>query len=128
MSLKQHQPTSIEARVARLPTGGSLSLDGAGRVPPPLRLLDLARNPVMRADSGRPKGVGVGPGDIVRLEQAIDGTWFYCRVDDLLEDGELLCTVVDTQSWPNLVLGGILPGRQYAVRTDFVLSVVHQAQ
>jgi hypothetical protein len=63
-------------------------------------------------------------GDIVRFERAADGIWFYCSVDELPVDGVLLCTVIDSQSWPDLALGGILPGRTYAVNCDRVLSIV----
>ncbi len=71
--------------------------------------------------------VPASPGDIVRLACEADGAWFYCRVERRLPDGDLLCTVVDAQWWPSLVIDGILPGVTYAVRPDRVLSVVKSA-
>ncbi len=71
--------------------------------------------------------VPASPGDIVRLACESDGAWFYCRVERRLPDGDLLCTVVDAQWWPSLVIDGILPGVTYAVRPDRVLSVVTSA-
>jgi hypothetical protein len=68
--------------------------------------------------------VPASPGDIVRLACAADGAWFYCRVEDRLPDGDLLCSVVDAQCWPSLMIDGIVPGMTYAVRPDRVLSVV----
>ena len=50
------------------------------------------------------RALEVDRGNIVRLQAGDDGTWFYCRVDELLKDGELLCTVVDAQSWADLAL------------------------
>lgn len=67
------------------------------------------------------------PGDIVRLAREAEGEWFYCRVEGRLPDGDLLCSVVEAQSWPSLVIDGILPGVTYAVRPDRVLSVVKSA-
>lgn len=66
-------------------------------------------------------------GDIVRLVRQSAGLWFYCRVERVFERGDLLCTVVDAQSWPDLMLGGIMPGQAYEVPIDCVLSVVTQA-
>jgi hypothetical protein len=63
-------------------------------------------------------------GDIVRLALKTDWAWFYCRVEDRLPDGDLLCSVVDAQWWPTLMIDGILPGVKYAVHPDRVLSVV----
>jgi len=71
--------------------------------------------------------VPASPGDTVRLACESDGAWFYCRVERRLPDGDLLCTVVDAQWWPSLVIDGILPGVTYAVRPDRVLSVVKSA-
>jgi hypothetical protein len=67
---------------------------------------------------------GLDRGDIVRCEREADGIWFYCCIDRFGDDGVLLCTVVESQSWPDLALGGILPGRTYAVSPDRVLSIV----
>jgi hypothetical protein len=69
---------------------------------------------------------GLQQGDIVRLVRQLDGLWFYCRIERALERGDLLCTVVDTQSWPDLMLGGIMPGQAYVVPIDCALSVVTQ--
>ena len=66
----------------------------------------------------------VSAGQVVRCELESKGTWFYCRVDEVRNDGALLCTIVDTQSWPDLMLDGFVPGRQYALQKDQVLSVV----
>ena len=68
--------------------------------------------------------VPTAPGDIVRLALEADGAWMYCRVHDRLADGDLLCSVVDAQWWPSLMIDGVLPGVSYAVRPDRVLSVV----
>jgi hypothetical protein len=69
------------------------------------------------------------PGDVVRFVRASETSslWFYCRVDDVLPDGDLVCTVVDTQSWPDLILSGVLPGRQYRMPSGSVLSIVRQS-
>ena len=68
------------------------------------------------------------PGNIVRFELVSETSslWFYCHVDDVLPDGDLVCTVVDAQSWPDLILGGMLPGRQYTMPRGSVLSVVRE--
>jgi hypothetical protein len=71
--------------------------------------------------------VSASRGDIVRLALNTDWAWFYCRVEDELPDGDLLCSVVDAQWWPALMIEGILPGVKYAVRPDRVLSVVRPA-
>lgn len=71
--------------------------------------------------------VPTAPGDIVRLACESDGAWFYCRVQERLPDGDLICTVVEAQWWPSLLIEGILPGVSYAVRPDRVLSVVRPA-
>jgi hypothetical protein len=71
--------------------------------------------------------MGAHAGDIVRFELAPESFWFYCRVDGVRDDGGLLCTVVDAQSWPDLILAGVLPGRQYALPRERVLSIVRQA-
>jgi len=63
-------------------------------------------------------------GDVVRLEEEESGTWFYCRIEEELPGGDLVCTVVDAQSWPSLAIGGILPGTTYVVARTNVLSVV----
>jgi hypothetical protein len=68
--------------------------------------------------------VPTSPGDIVRLAREVDGSWFYCRVQDRLPDGDLVCSVVDAQWWPSLMIDGIVPGVNYAVAPDRVLSVV----
>lgn len=70
----------------------------------------------------------IRPGDTVRFETQPRRIWFYCHVEDLLDDGNLLCSVVDAQSWPDLALDGILPGRKYALQGDQVLSVVKSAE
>jgi hypothetical protein len=71
--------------------------------------------------------LAVGRGDIVRFEHAQNGLWFYCRVEALGEDGELVCKVIDAQSWVDLALDGLVPGRAYTMHTDHVLSVVRPA-
>ena len=50
--------------------------------------------------------------------------WLYCRVEDRLPDGDLVCSVVDAQWWPSLMIDGIIPGVRYAVRADRVLSII----
>lgn len=65
------------------------------------------------------------PGDIVRLARQDDGAWFYCRIERRREDGSFVCSVVEAQSWPSLMIDGIVPGRLYAVPPDCVLSIVH---
>ncbi len=67
----------------------------------------------------------VNAGDIVRCELEEDGTWFYCRVRDLDERGDVLCSVIEAQSWPSVALSGYLPGREYRMPMARVLSVVH---
>jgi hypothetical protein len=73
-------------------------------------------------------GGSVEAGDLVRLERAADGTWLYCDVDAVLEDGDVLCRVVEAQSWPNLVAEGVIPGRPYKVPKRCVLSVVRHSR
>ena len=68
--------------------------------------------------------VSTSPGDVVRLARASDGAWFYCRVEARLANGDLVCSVVEAQWWPSLMIDGILPGVKYAVEPDRVLSVV----
>ena len=68
--------------------------------------------------------VSASPGDIVRLACNSGGEWFYCRVEDRLAGGDLLCSVVDAQWWPSVMIDGILPGVKYAVPPDRVLSVI----
>src|SRR2546423_9783061 len=63
-------------------------------------------------------------GDVVRMASAGDGTWFYCRVEERLAGGDLICRVIEAQSWPSLIIDGILPGQRYAISPDRVLSVV----
>ena len=62
-------------------------------------------------------------GDIVRLAQA-EGAWFYCHVTERMPQGELVCSVVDAQCWPTLLVEGIRPGVNYVVAPGSVLSVV----
>ncbi len=62
-------------------------------------------------------------GDIVRCELEEDRTWFYCDVGEVM-DGEILCTVVEAQSWPSLALAGYLPGRPFRMPLERVLSIV----
>ena len=64
---------------------------------------------------------------IVAIACEADGAWFYCRVDDRLPDGDLVCSVVDAQWWPSLMIDGIIPGVRYAVRPDRVLSVIRSS-
>lgn len=71
--------------------------------------------------------VPASAGDIVRLACEADGGWFYCRVQERLSNGDLLCTVVDAQWWPSLMIEGILPGATYTISPDCVLSVVARA-
>ena len=71
--------------------------------------------------------VPTSPGDIIRLSCESNGAWFYCRVKDRLANGDLICSVVEAQWWPSLMIEGILPGVDYAVRPDCVLSVVRPA-
>ena len=66
----------------------------------------------------------VGPGDVLRFEQGEGGRWFYGRVERLADDGSLWCRVVEAQSWADLALEGILPGRAYCLPSTRVLSVV----
>jgi len=66
---------------------------------------------------------GIRQGDVVRFELEDDHTWFYCSVAEV-DAGEILCTVVETQSWPNLALAGYLPGRPFRMPLERVLSVV----
>ena len=66
---------------------------------------------------------GIRQGDVVRFELDDDHTWFYCSVDEV-RGGEIVCTVVETQSWPNLALAGFLPGRPFRMPLERVLSVV----
>jgi hypothetical protein len=71
--------------------------------------------------------MGVQQGDIVRFELDDSSTWFYCRVAQVLDSGELECSVVEAQSWPHLALAGYLPGRPYRMPAQSVLSVVQKA-
>jgi hypothetical protein len=71
--------------------------------------------------------MGVKRGDIVRFELDDGSIWFYCRVGQVLDGGDLECNVVETQSWPDLALAGYLPGRPYRMPARSVLSVVQQA-
>ena len=68
-----------------------------------------------------------GPGDVVRVERRADSTWLYCHVDEVLGDGYLMCSVIDAQSWPNLVADGVIPGRPYAIPPRCVLSIVRHS-
>jgi hypothetical protein len=81
---------------------------------------DLMRNEVVSGS--------VAEGDVVRLVRRTDGTWFYCSVDQVLDDGDLVCSVVEAQSWPNLVADGVVPGRRYMVPQGCVLSIVRHRQ
>jgi len=47
-------------------------------------------------------------------------------IERVLDHGDLRCRVVDGQSWPDLMIGGIIPGHAYEVAIDCVLSVVTQ--
>ena len=67
------------------------------------------------------------PGDVVRLECQLDGTWFYCQVEGCLADGMSLCSVVEAECWPSVLIEGIRPGVTYAVAPDRILSVVRAA-
>jgi hypothetical protein len=67
--------------------------------------------------------VPASAGDIIRLAQP-DGAWFYCRVEDQTPEGDLVCSVVETQDWPSLMMDGIVPGVNYVVPSDRVLSIV----
>jgi len=69
----------------------------------------------------------VEPGDVVRFEEGEGRHWFYGLVDRLGPDGSLWCRVVDAQSWADLALEGILPGRIVRMPGDRVLSVVRPA-
>jgi hypothetical protein len=69
----------------------------------------------------------VRTGDIIRVELEEDGTWFYCRVHALDGADDVLFSVVDAQSWPNVALSGYLPGREYRLPVARVLSVVRRA-
>ncbi len=68
--------------------------------------------------------LAVHAGDIVRFEIEEDGTWFYCSVRDTDEAGGVLCSVIEAQSWPSVALSGYLPGREYRMPVNRVLSVV----
>ena len=46
------------------------------------------------------------------------------EVDAILDDGALVCSVVEAQDWANLMTDGVVPGRPYVVPMDSVLSVV----
>jgi len=69
----------------------------------------------------------VAVGDVVRMARAADGAWFYCKVDAILDDGAVTCSVVEAQDWANLMVDGVVPGRPYTVPRDRVLSVVRTA-
>jgi hypothetical protein len=68
----------------------------------------------------------VRAGQVVRCELEPRGIWFYCRVDEIPDDGDLVCTIVDAQSWPDMILDGYAPGRQYRLARHRVLSVVRE--
>ena len=70
----------------------------------------------------------VAVGDVVRMARAVDGAWFYCKVDAILDDGAVTCSVVEAQDWANLMIDGVIPGRRYTVPHDYVLSVVRTAK
>jgi hypothetical protein len=70
----------------------------------------------------------VAVGDIVRMARADDGAWFYCKIDAILDDGAVMCSVVEAQDWANLMMEGVLPGRHYTVPGHYVLSVVRPAR
>lgn len=69
----------------------------------------------------------VNEGDIVRFELEDGGAWFYCRVRRLDDAGDLVCSVIEAQSWPDVALSGFLPGREYRMPAARVLSVVERA-
>jgi hypothetical protein len=71
--------------------------------------------------------MAVRQGDIVRFELDDSAMWFYCRVAQVLDSGDLECCVVEAQSWPHVALAGYLPGRPYLMPAQRVLSVVQQA-
>jgi hypothetical protein len=77
--------------------------------------------------SSASSSTGVREGDIIRFELEEDGMWFYCRVRELNDSGEVLFSVVDAQSWPNVALCGYLPGREYRLPVARILSVVRPA-
>lgn len=68
--------------------------------------------------------VTASPGDVVRLALESSGAWLYCAVEDRLPDGHLVCRAVEAQSWPLIMIDGILPGRDFVIPPDRVLSVV----
>lgn len=68
--------------------------------------------------------VAASPGDVVRLALESNGAWLYCGVEDRLPNGHLVCRAVQAQSWPLIMINGILPGRQFVIPPDRVLSVV----
>jgi hypothetical protein len=63
-------------------------------------------------------------GDIVRVELAHEQIWVYCKVQREADHDHVLCTLVETQSWPNLALVGGVPGKRYLIARSDVLSVV----
>jgi hypothetical protein len=72
-------------------------------------------------------GCKPSPGDVVRFEIPDSGLWFYCRVDDVLDDGGLSCRIVEAQSWPDLLLAEKRPGEALRMHSRDVLSIVHRA-
>ena len=100
-------------------SGFAVSDQNKSFVRPPLRLVEWMRQGEGAIDLG-----GIRQGDVVRFELDDDHTWFYCNVDEVIGAGEIVCSVVETQSWPNLALAGYLPGRPCRMPLERVLSVV----
>jgi hypothetical protein len=97
----------------------ALSDENKSFVRPPLRLVEWMRHGERAIDLS-----GIRRGDVVRFELDDDHTWFYCNVDEVIGADEIVCTVVETQSWPNLALAGFLPGRPFRMPLERVLSIV----
>lgn len=88
----------------------------------------MERMATARLDGLLPIGgcLGVAQGDVVRVEREGGGGWLYCAVDAVLEDGEVVCSVLEAQCWPDLVRDGVVPGRRYAVAQRCILSIVRR--
>jgi hypothetical protein len=81
-----------------------------------------------RSESPQQPAGHLCPGDVVRVESSSGHRWIYCKVVRIVETGDLLCTLVETQSWSDLALIGAIPGRRYLIALDDVLSVVRDAE